>query len=260
MRNSKVLSKLRSDRFARMCAMGHLMPFFVRYAAHFNYDGIWLDLEHRTMTDREVQTLLALCRAADIDCMVRPPTVERTRLYRYLEDGATGFMIPFVSDAEMARDLVRAVKFPPEGNRGLDGAGQDADFGLTHFVPDSTFTADANRQTFITAQIETLEAVRNIEQIAEVPGIDVLFIGPGDLGLRLSTAPESERITLDAAIDAVAAAARAHNEAWGITAASPEQIARYRQMGAQMVPWGSDFFLVNVLEKCCEELDGVLGE
>lgn len=123
MRRSKVLAKWRAGEFARFCSMGHVLPFYIRYAAHYRYDGIWLDLEHRNFDIREVQHLLALCHRYDIDCMIRPPTTQRARLYRLLEDGATGLMIPFVSDAETAREIVMAAKFPPMGNRGLDGAG-----------------------------------------------------------------------------------------------------------------------------------------
>ena len=64
----------------------------------------------------------------DIDMMVRPSTLEKTKLYRYLEDGAAGLMIPHVSDAEKARALVNAVKFPPLGDRGIDAAGLDSNF------------------------------------------------------------------------------------------------------------------------------------
>ena len=60
MRNSKTLKKIHQNRCARVCGLGHYLPFFVRYAAHFGYDVIWLDLEHRAMTDREVQSLLGL--------------------------------------------------------------------------------------------------------------------------------------------------------------------------------------------------------
>lgn len=257
MRQSKVLAQLRNRRFARVCALGHYLPFFVRYAAHCRYDAIWLDLEHRAMDDREVQALLAFCRAADIDCMVRPPTLSRTRLYRYLEDGATGFMLPFISDAQMAQAAVTAVKFPPMGNRGLDGAGLDADYGLAAWSPGSAYTEDANRETFIVAQIETPEAVANADEIAAVPGIDLLFIGPGDLGLRLA-ADTSTRITIDHAVEQVAAAARRHGKAWGRTASAIDELAQYRRMGAQMVPWGGDFALVKVLQACSRELDDAL--
>ncbi len=258
MRRSKVLAKWRKNQFARFCAMGHVLPFFIRYAAHYKYDGIWLDLEHRSMDAREVQHLQALCHLYDIDCMIRPPTLQRTRLYRYLEDGAAGLMIPFVSDAGMARDMVSATKYPPLGNRGLDGAGLDCNFGGDSWLPDSTYIQDANRETFLVAQIETPEAVANADEIAAVPGIDALFVGPSDLGLRLDADP-SIGMNVDEAVAQVAAAARKHHKVWARTASSIEELDVYRQQGAQMIPLGGDFALINVLKTASEQLDSILG-
>ncbi len=260
MRKSKVLAKLRSGRFARICAVGHFLPFFIRHAVHCKYDGIWLDLEHRTMDDREVQAFIAACYYNDIDCMIRPQTRGASHLYHYLDDGATGFMFPLVPTAEVARQLVEAVKFPPLGNRSLDGAGLDGDYGIEAWKPDATYCEQANRETFVVVQIETLEAVCNVEEIATVPGIDCLFIGPADLGYRLRVAGSSIKLTLAEAVERVAAAARKNGKAWGITAGSLEELVRYRKMGAQIVPWGSDFALTNVLKRCSEELDSVLAE
>jgi 2-keto-3-deoxy-L-rhamnonate aldolase RhmA len=260
MRKSKMLAKFRSGSSARVCAMGHVLPFFVRYAAHYNYDGIWLDLEHRNMTDREVQYLIALCRTADIDCMVRPPTREAARLYRYLEDGAAGFLMPLVSDAETAYEIVQAVKFPPVGNRGLDGAGQDGDFGIDAWREGGTFTDDANQETFIITQVETLEAVANAEEIASIPGIDGLFVGPADLGLRIRKDPMSTMPSLEAAIEAVAAAAEAQGKIWGIAVGTKEEFLRYRDMGAKLIPWGGDFALREVLRRSSEDLGVMLGD
>jgi 4-hydroxy-2-oxoheptanedioate aldolase len=257
MRRSKVLAKIRAGRCARVCGLGHYLPFFVRYAAHAGYDAIWLDLEHRAMTQREVQSLLALCHYNDIDCMLRSPTLERSRLYRHLEDGAAGLMFPFVSDPETARAIVHAVKFPPAGNRGIDGAGLDADFGLAAWAEGSTYLADANDECFITAQIETPEALTNLEAIAATPGLDVLFVGPADLGARLRV---SGTTTLDQAIERVAAAAARHGKAWGIPAGTPELIARYRQQGAQMLAYGGDFALAKVLDSCGKDFDRAFGE
>jgi len=259
MRKSKILAKWHQNQFARICSMGHVLPFYIRHAAHHNFDGIWLDLEHRNMDEREVQHLLALGQLFDIDMMVRPPTTMRTRLYRYLEDGATGFMIPFVSNAKMAQEIVNAVKFPPIGNRGLDGAGLDCNYGLDSWRPNSTYIEDANRETFIVAQIETLEAVTNAEKIAAVSGIDLLFVGPGDLELRLKVNP-TNHMTMDKAVAQVAAAALKHGKAWGRTASSIEELARFQEMGAQMVPWGGDFALINVLKDASQALDGVLPQ
>lgn len=259
MRKSKVLAKWRSGQFARFCAMGHVLPFFIHYAAKYNYDGIWLDMEHRNFDAREIQHLQALCHLYDIDCMIRPPTVQRGRLYRYLEDGAAGLMIPFVSDAEMARQIVAATKFPPIGNRGLDGAGLDCNFGADAWIADSSYIADANRETFIVAQIETPEAVANAEEIAAVPGIAALFVGPGDLGLRLATYPELG-MTIDAAVAQVAAACEKHGKVWGRTAASIAEVDRYRQQGSLMIPYGGDFALMNVLREASAELDDMLAD
>ncbi len=259
MRKSKVLAQWRGKRFARFCAMGHVLPFFIRYAAHYKYDGIWLDLEHRNFDTREVQHLQALCHLYDIDCMIRPPTVQRTRLYRYLEDGAAGLMIPFVADAAMARQIVAATKFPPIGNRGLDGAGLDCNFGGDSWAPNSSYIADANRETFIVAQIETPEAVANAEEIAAVDGIDALFVGPGDLGLRLDTY-RGFGMTIKQAVSHVAAAADKHNKVWGRTASSIAEVDRYRRQGSLMIPYGGDFALMNVLRDASAELDDMLAE
>lgn len=260
MRKSKVLAKIRSGKPAKITVLGHYLPFFVRYAAHHGYDAIWLDLEHRTMDAREVQSLLTLCRTFDIDCMLRPLSIERNQLYRYLEDGAAGFLVPFVSDKETAEKIVEGAKFPPLGNRGLDGAGLDGEYGIKAWVENSTYTRDANAETFIVAQIETPQAVTLADQIAAVPGIDALFVGTADLGLRLTESPIPEVTSLASAIEHVAAAAKRQGKAWGAATGSLEDIQRYRKMGAQIIPWGGEFGLCQVLADCSAQLHSALGE
>lgn len=255
MRKSKTLTKIRANEPVRMCALGHFIPAYIRHAAHFGYDCIWLDLEHRAMNDREVQTLLAYFHLFDIDCMLRPPTLEKTRLYRYLEDGATGLMIPHVATAEKARMLVDAVKFPPLGDRGLDGAGLDSDFIL---AGGEDFTDEANRETFLVVQIETPEAVANVDEIAAVEGVDGLFVGPGDLGLRIRKT-ETE-LTLDAAVEQVAAAAQRHGKAWGCPGGSKDKVKELREQGAQLIAYGGDFrAFMQMLERSSLELNEAYG-
>lgn len=260
MRKSKVLAKLRGGKAARICSMGHFLPFFVRYASHFRYDAIWLDLEHRAMSEREVQFLLMLCHFYDIDCMVRPPGVDRNRLYRYLEDGAAGFLIPFMSDGEMARKVVEATKFPPLGNRGLDGVGLDGDFGLHGGGRNASYTEDANRETFVFAQIETPEALAKAGEIAAVKGIDGLFVGSGDLGLRLALRDSGSAKKLESAIEQVAETSRRHGKAWGAATGSHEAMAKYCEMGAQIITWGGDFGLRQLLGNYSDQLDSCLSD
>jgi 4-hydroxy-2-oxoheptanedioate aldolase len=242
MRKSKFLAKLQQQQFIHACILKHYLPFYVRYASHFDFDGIWIDLEHQTMPERELQSLLGLCHYNDVDSIIRPATREPGKLNRYLEDGATGFMFPMVSDAETARQLVSAVKFPPEGNRGFAGAGLDADYILEIRKPDHTFHQDANRETFICVQIETPEAVTNAAEIAAVPGVDLLLIGPADLGLRMQ-----DGMTLETAVETVIQATKTHQKAWGI-ATHADKFPHYRELGAQLLPSGSEYALMKVLE------------
>jgi 4-hydroxy-2-oxoheptanedioate aldolase len=235
MRKSRTLTRIRAGDVARTCCLGHYIPAYLFHAARAGYDCVWLDLEHRAMPVREVQALLAYSHLFDIDIMLRPPSLEKTGLYRYLEEGAAGLLIPFVSTAEKAEMLVDAVKFPPIGNRGIDNAGLDADFN-THSVDE--YVAWANRETFLCVQIETPEAVHNVESIAAVEGVDMLFVGPGDLGLRLQ---HSGEMTLDEAWETVAAACRKHKKPFGGPTVPPEEMAKRHKQGAQLLVGNSEF-------------------
>jgi len=253
MRQSKTMEKLRAGKPVRMCALGHFIPSYIRHAADAGFDCIWLDTEHRTFERRELQTLLALFHLFDIDCMLRADTKQKTRLYRYLEDGASGLMIPHVSTAEQARDIVQSVKFPPIGDRGLDGAGMDTDFAL---AGGPGYTDEANAETFLVIQIETPMAVENVEEIAAVEGIDGLFVGPGDLGLRLSKLETD--MTVESAIEKVAAVAAEHGIAWGCPAMSRENLEQRFRQGAQLLNHGGEFMtLKNMLAANAAELDEV---
>lgn len=256
MRTSKVLQKISAGKIVRICALGHYIPSYIRHAAHYGFDAIWLDCEHRVISAREIQSLMAFFHQSDIDCMLRPPTLEKTKLYRYLEDGASGLMIPHVSTPEKAQMLVQSVKFPPLGDRGLDGAGYDSDFVLQGGLE---YTQEANHQTFLIVQIETLEAVENIESIAATEGVDGLFIGPSDLELRIKYSETS--LDLNDVRTRVAEACRKHGKAWGLPAANEEIMAQYTSEGAQLLAHGSDFMAIkDMLEAGSQRFDRVCGE
>jgi len=245
MRKSKTLARLRNNETVRMCCLGHFIPSYVRHAAHFGFDCIWLDLEHRYMDYANVMTLLAESHLHDIDMMVRPPTLEKTGLYRYLEDGATGLMIPHVNTADKARMLVDAVKFPPLGDRGLDGAGLDADYLLDI----EGYLEAVNRQTFLIAQIETPLAVANVAEIAAVPGLDGLFVGTGDLGLRLRY--HQSDLDLESCFEQVAVACRQHDTAWGTPVATAEMLKQRQSQGGRLLAHGGEFIaIMRALESC----------
>jgi 4-hydroxy-2-oxoheptanedioate aldolase len=258
MRRSKVLAKLRAGKVARICSFANFLPFVPRMAAHFGYDGIWVDGEHRPFDPREAQSLIAYHHLADIDCMWRPPTLEKTLLYRFLEDGAAGLMVPHVSTPERAEQLVQATRFPPLGDRGLDGSGLDGDFYVN--LP-KTYPQEANRETFLVVQIETPLALENVEAIAAVPGVDVLFLGPGDLSLRLNCTPAVTDPTIMSAQQRIAAAARKHGKAWGRPVGSAEEAKPIIDLGAQFIAFGSIHWAIyRHLQDCQAQFDKLLDE
>jgi len=213
------------------------------HAAHAGYDAIWLDAEHNTWDRRELQRMIALHHLANIDCIVRTGSRNPTDLYHLLEDGATGLMIPLVNTPEDAARLAQAVKFSPVGQPGLDGAGLDNNYFLQGTA---AYPVDANRETFLIVQIETQEALANIEAIAATPGIDGLFIGPGDLSLRLGCPLDWSNPEMLAAEDAVVVAAAKNGIAWGRPAGSADQIKHMVAKGGRLIAHGSDFGSVMV--------------
>ena len=235
MRKSKTLARIRAGEVIRTCVLGHYIPAYIANAARAGFDCIWIDMEHRAFTMTQVQAMLAYAHLYDIDLMLRPPTLEKTGLYRYLEEGAAGLLIPHVSTPEKAQMLVQSVKFPPLGDRGIDNAGLDADFNIHD--PDE-YVAWANRETFLAVQIETPEAVANADAIAATEGVDIVFVGPGDLGLRLRQTGE---MTLDEAYEIVAAACKKHGKAWGGPAVPLDSMKKHHAQGAQLLVHNAEF-------------------
>jgi 4-hydroxy-2-oxoheptanedioate aldolase len=242
MRNSKVLAKFRAGKPAKFAQLGFFMPHFVALSASIGYDAIWVDLEHRAFDPREIQALISYFHMYDIDCMIRPATREKAVLYRYLEDGAAGLIIPHVNDVETARDLVQKVKFPPVGDRGIEGNSLEANLGLdtATVAGRMALVEHAQRETFLVLQIETPQALAQVEQIAAVPGIDGLFFGPADFGIRIPHMKDDERVTLDQAMQRVANACKANGIMWGSMPANIDDVRRHAELGSNMHIWGHD--------------------
>ena len=236
MRNSKILDAIRRGESARIAMMGHYLPPFVAYASQLGFDGIWLDLEHRNLNPREVQALLAFFHRYDIDCLVRPATREKAQLYRYLEDGATGIVVPHVNTPEEAHTIVQSVKFPPVGDRGTYPSSLDTDFGLDT----DNYIVHSLQETFVLVQIETPEALDNLHGILSVNGLDGVFLGPADIQLRMQHLPEMEQSSYPQILDIIASTTRNHGKLWGSLASSVDDLHDLHVKGAQLLMWGID--------------------
>lgn len=243
MRASLIRSRLRQGLPVRIAALYYPTAMMPAHAAKAGFDALWLDNEHSTWDRHEIQRMAALHHLANIDCLVRTGSRNANELYHLLEDGVTALMIPLVNTPEDAAHLASAVKFPPIGQRGVDGASLDNNFFLGSLA---TYQDDANAETFLIVQIETPEALKNIDAIAGTPGVDGLFLGPGDLSRRLGCPLDWNDPQMTAAEDAVAAAAAKHKIAWGRPGGNAEQIARITRKGGRLIAHGSDFAAVMI--------------
>lgn len=262
MRKSKILSKIRSGKAARIAQLGNIIPSFIAHTAHHQYDGIWLDLEHRPMDRREVELLISYCHLYDVDCMVRPASKEKTALYRYLEDGAAGFVVQHVNSVDEVRDLVQSVKYPPIGDRGYAGLGLDTNFSVdktSHSRPE--ILEFHQNETFLIVQIETTRALNQVDEIAAVPGIDGIYIGPADMGIRIAQLTESEQMSMEQVISRVSFVAKKHQVAWGVFPGSPVDVINQAKQGANLLVWGMDFRIIgDGLAGAASILDDALDE
>jgi 2-keto-3-deoxy-L-rhamnonate aldolase RhmA len=196
-------------------------PAIAAVAYNAGLDFIMLDLEHGPYTMETMDDVFKIGRTLGLGCFVRVPELAKGYVSRSLDCGATGVMVPMLESVEQAHLLVRWAKYAPLGGRGFGAVGSHTDFiGIT---PDSTpaFMAKANVDTITIAQIETAQAIENIDTIAAVPGIDALLIGPNDLAISIGCAGDFLGDTMEKAIGKVAAAAKKHGKIFGMHGPDP---------------------------------------
>lgn len=172
-------------------------------------DFVCLDAEHAPFDRAALNACAAVAHAADFPLLVRVPSGSAENIGMALDLGATGVVVPHVTDAATAAAVARRGRFGP-GGRGYAGSTRWAGFA-TRAMPD--LLAQSARETVVVAQIEDPEAIDAVDEIAATPGIDALFLGPADLSVGYGkTSMDSPE--LDAAMAATGTAARAHGRAY----------------------------------------------
>ncbi|HSV58097.1 MAG TPA: HpcH/HpaI aldolase/citrate lyase family protein [Variovorax sp.] len=168
--------------------------------------------------------------------IVRVPVGETALIKQYLELGAQTLLVPMVDTAEDAQRLTRAMRYPPEGIRGMGNALARSSRWQSY----PRYIHEANEQVCLLVQAETAEALKNIDAIAATPGVDGVFIGPADLSASMGFPGQPEHPQVQAAIaDAIARILRA-GKAPGILAMTDEQTHKWLDAGALFVAVGVD--------------------
>ncbi|MCY4155069.1 MAG: aldolase/citrate lyase family protein [Gammaproteobacteria bacterium] len=204
------------------------------------FDWLVVDTEHGPFdlptTLRHLQTLAAY----DVQAVVRPVSDDRNLLKQLLDAGAQSLVVPMIEAAEQAAQLVRAVRYPPAGVRGLGTALARA--ARWTRIPD--YLHRANDQICLLAQVETERAVAALPGILAVEGIDGIFVGPSDLSASMGHIGNARHPDVVKVIREVLRQARAAGKAAGILALDPDHAQEYRAHGANMIGIGTDTLLL----------------
>jgi len=235
----RIKQMLNEGKVVRAFGLGQLLsPKLIEILGeHGEFDALWLDFEHAGLTMKDIELATMAARSYGMDHFVRLPATDYATVMRPLEAGAGGVMISMVGSPAEAEQAVRWAKFWPRGERGLNGGNRDGRYGLT---PLAEYTAQANASIFIGIQIETAGALASVAEIAAIPDVDLLFVGPSDLSQVLGVTGDFENPKCLSAIENIARACADAKKPWGVVPRGPEYAARMRSWGCQMFVLGAD--------------------
>jgi 2-keto-3-deoxy-L-rhamnonate aldolase RhmA len=249
MQNNKVKQALRDGGISYgVMNLEFGSPGIGRISAEAGAQFIVYDMEHNGWELETIRHLLATTRAADIVPIVRVPTVNYHFIAHVLDVGAMGLVLPLVNTAAQACEAVSYAKYPPVGKRGCA-------FALAHDefkggdIP--TKIAQANDQVLIIAQIETEEALQNVEEIVAVDGVDAIWIGQFDLTVSMGIPAQFDHPNFMDATQRVMAACKKYGKFATLAVMSPDELAAAPSKGFQLLVYAADLWIYQqALRRC----------
>ena len=200
------------------------------------FDWVLIDLEHGAGEEKDVLSQLQALEHTNTATIIRVESSDRQRIHRVLDFGAEGVMCPRVNNLEEAKMVVSGLRYPPEGTRGVAKMVRATGFGK-NFVE---YSSTANNNIIGIVQIETLEVLNHLDEIAALDGVDVLFIGPADLTMALGIFGQFDHKLFKDALKATVDAAQKAGKATGILLFNPDDYNIYYEQGMRFIACGAD--------------------
>ncbi len=199
------------------------------------FDFLVVDMEHVPIDTPQMVEILRAVAGTPAAPVTRVPWNDMVMVKRALDAGAQTLMFPFVQNALEARHAVSYTRYPPDGVRGFAGVHRASRFGA---VPD--YAQHAASELCVIVQVETLAALSEIEAIAQVPGVDSIFVGPGDLSASMGYLGQMGHPDVLAKLERAAATCRRLGKPAGIIGPNPELAAKFAGFGYGWIAIGSD--------------------
>jgi 4-hydroxy-2-oxoheptanedioate aldolase len=214
-------------------------PTVAEAMGHCGFDFLVVDMEHSPIDIADAVALLRAIAGTAAQPLVRLAWSDQVMVKRVLDAGARTLMFPFIQTVQEARAAVSYTRYPPEGTRGVAGIHRASRYGRAN-----DYFKTANNDIAVVLQLETPEAIDRLPQIAAVPGIDALFVGPGDLSAAMGRIGEVGHPEVQALIAKAAHAAHAAGKAIGIVGGNPDMLGRFLGYGYDWVAVASDIALM----------------
>jgi 2-keto-3-deoxy-L-rhamnonate aldolase RhmA len=179
-------------------------PAVVEVIGLAGFDAAFIDMEHTSFDVSQVDAMIRACDLTGITSIVRVPDNNPKTMLRVLDAGAQGIQVPHIADVNDALAAVKAVRYAPLGNRGMAGATRAARYGA---VPLAEHMATSNAEVLLAVMVEDKGALGQLAEIASVPGVDLIAIGPGDLSAALGVTDSRDPL-LKGTIEGIAATLR----------------------------------------------------
>jgi 2-dehydro-3-deoxyglucarate aldolase/4-hydroxy-2-oxoheptanedioate aldolase len=234
----RFLAKLRNSEHSVGTFAGLGSPIAAEVAAASGVDWVLVDCEHGSAGDDAVYPTVVATGAYGVPTLVRVESGERIRIGRALDAGAAGVMVPRLDSAVAVRDVLRHFDYPPTGDRGVATYNRSARWGM------ELESLSGEREAAAIIQIETRGALDDVDEIAAIPGVDLLFVGPLDLSYALGVPRQFDAPEFVAALERVVAAGAAQSVPVGILAPTVEAARRYRALGFHFIALSSDSVLL----------------
>jgi 2-keto-3-deoxy-L-rhamnonate aldolase RhmA len=206
--------------------------------AEVGFDWLFIDAEHSPLGPAELQRIMQGA-GRQVPCLVRLPSAGEVPIKKALDSGAAGIIAPQINNAEAAKNVVGMAKYSPDGSRGV-GVSRAHGYGLRI----QEYISTANEELAVVVQAEHIEAVRNIEAIVAVPGIDAVFVGPYDLSASLGKPGQVDDPEVRMAIHSITAVCLNAGVRLGIFGMTAAAVKPYIEAGYTLVVAGIDTVLL----------------
>ena len=226
-------------------------PILAEIAALSGLDMIVIDSEHGPTGVLENLPLVQAAELRGAVPIVRVPNKQSDTILKMLDIGAHGILVPRVNTPEEARQVVKAARYFPEGERGVASA-RASDYGFTRLTD---YFGLANHRNLIAVQCEDVACLPHLDEIASIDGIDVIFIGPYDLSSTMGAPGQVSYEAIQDTVAAVLEAVHRHGKAAGIFTKDPAEARFYAQLGIQFIIVGTD---IQTFAGTCRNLVHVL--